>query len=287
LAQLSLNVFIWRFLLNIYSNFDRQITALAQKYNLSEEHIVFYGNHRCAEFEGSQYGYKSLLENSKITKKYCFHMGCTDHNIEVTLQGRQIEMIAVNGWYDKKRSVYNQKHNLNEGCKAALVNIVLENYKRIQEGHKVIPVLFTVNSNTLPKNGLNLDDVCKRTLRGMTTRELRRCYKLSSAEELTRNSAHNKELFTLATSLAQVAAQTFHLVSIDSNGSSLELNEQPLFWQRAEWKEGWQERMDYKEEWLELLGRNSTDMLKSYKPFPWRNELLRRADSWNKSTVGS
>jgi hypothetical protein len=51
--------------LNTYNNFDRQRTDLAQKYNMSEEHTVFYGNHTCARFEDAQYGYQSRLENYK------------------------------------------------------------------------------------------------------------------------------------------------------------------------------------------------------------------------------
>lgn len=117
-------------------------------------------------------------EDFPIKKMYSNTMGClpsADHlaDAAITLEGRKLNRIA----YKKKRAFHKV---VARQCKTALTNLVLENYKRIEEGRAIIPLLFCIDIDGNPRPW-SIDKIVAKEQRyndQITHKELRRAYKL-------------------------------------------------------------------------------------------------------------
>jgi hypothetical protein len=92
-----------------------------------------------------------------------------------TLEGREMHIIAGDGSIQHK-------------CKNAIVNLILENYKRKKEGKPLIPLLYILDIDRNPKGrtyqnlAMNMTSKDPKYNKVVTHRELRRAYKLFSHE---------------------------------------------------------------------------------------------------------
>jgi hypothetical protein len=157
-----------------------------------------------------------------------------------TLEGKEIYQIRSDAG-DPRLPVPKQ---CARRCKAGLVNLVFENYKRIKQGLKPIPLLFVIDitNNRCP---LTSENICSKTkTKGVTQtfsismnsvvthEELRRAYKLCNEKDL------GKEI-------NQVARQTFKFIKVFQNGAENEFGivEIAAPWDKPDWATLWERRM--------------------------------------------
>jgi hypothetical protein len=119
------------------------------------------------------------------------------------------------------------KTGTSDTCKAALVNIVFENYKRKQQGKPLIPVLFVIdcenNRHSLTSNSITTKEENQNKI--ITFKEIRRAYKL--CEEFDDPE------------IRAVAKETFKFVKANDD---LSLKEIPVPWEKSDWPELWKAR---------------------------------------------
>ena len=115
-------------------------------------------------------------------------------------------------------------------CKAGITNIVLENYKRDFEELPLIPVIFCIDSETLPFDSKRIASKDKELNCLFTHQEIRRACKLCCEVE---NEC-----------LKEIALKTFKftkLVKVKDETYKLELIKP--FWQtNSDWQDDWKER---------------------------------------------
>nr|HAT8713838.1 hypothetical protein [Legionella jordanis] len=129
-----------------------------------------------------------------------------------------------NSFSDKR-----QKYQINRHFKELINDLVLENYKRIQKGEAIVPLIFVVGLNN---KKLVIAKVAEREdpyEKGVTQAELRRCFKI----------AHE-----FGERFSEVAKQTFKFVELTGDENGYELKTVPPFWQDKLWQELWRERKE-------------------------------------------
>lgn len=198
-------------------------------------------------------GVHKLNENEEDCKKRLY-----------TCEGRKIEQITLSledipGENSTDETVLNNRDNVRKRreCKAALVNIVLENYKRSLEKLPPIKILFIAER---ANSKYAADPVAisskEASLNGRVThKELRRCYKLV-------HYSQNPDI-------AQIAKETIQFVKLNEANGSFTLSAIDPYWEKPEWKPAWEAR---------LANPGTTPA----KATPWRQELEMRAVSFKK-----
>lgn len=137
-------------------------------------------------------------------------------------------------------------------CKATLVNIVFENYKRAQQGLSLIPVFFGIDMDNNPYPTMP-HTVCAKdhSLNDkITHKELRRAYKLCFDPGV-------------AVEIQTIARRTFVFlkVKVDDNGS-IDFQSIDPVWSSKEWTKAWEQR--------KML---SNPKSKPLKTLDWRKNL--------------
>jgi hypothetical protein len=156
-----------------------------------------------------------LMQSSQVRFVFDYHLGnkSDDQAFEVSPPISQIDT--------------SRRGAAQDPCKAALVNLVFENYKRSKAGKPLIPVLFTIDceKNLYPVTAESA--TTKKTAQNskITFKEIRRAYKL--CEEISDPE------------LRAIARETFKFVKVN-NDLSLELIAAP--WNDKNWPTLWAER---------------------------------------------
>lgn len=118
-------------------------------------------------------------------------------------------------------------------CKAGITSLLLENYKRMQQGQPIIPLIFCVEFHDDDTDiMLDVERVAKLSgiKSSVTDAELRRCF---------------KSYYEMDADMQRVAEQTFKFVSVrqDKKEEDLyHLDEVAPFWNHPKWKQLWTER---------------------------------------------
>lgn len=202
-------------------------------------------------------------EQSQIKEIFDFHIGEKSFSINKTMEGREIEKLYV---YDEK-----QDKIMNRQGKAAITNMLLENFKREQEGLEPIPVIFFMDENksffgkdtTAEKMSSKEDKFNKLFINS----QLRRCFKLY--QEL--KDSDQPEL----RQMAEVARKMFKFVIVTNEKDKAVLKELPPIWDRKDVFEGMHKRADQsknKNKGFNVSGFSGT----------WRRQLLWAAQDYNR-----
>lgn len=91
-----------------------------------------------------------------------------------TYEGRDMGLINY-------ETSYYYPQTTSRPCKTAITDLVLENYKRIEEGKKAIPLIFCIDIDGNPQS-LTMKHIAAPSSQGITIKELRRAYKLCTHE---------------------------------------------------------------------------------------------------------
>src|ERR1700722_18699429 len=139
-------------------------------------------------------------------------------------------------------------------CKAAIVNLMLENYKRKQEHKPLIPLIFCYDIEDkkriiTPESIASRETNCNKVI---TNKELRRCYKICCELE------KDPKLQEIA-EIAKESLRFLKLVGNDSTEYKMELIDP--FWKSPEWETKWKDRIATKQP------------ANPSKRNPWREEL--------------
>lgn len=140
------------------------------------EQVMVYGLKSC-EYE-TVIQILRLDENSPIKKIFTWTTGSQamgrpyNWKNTTTLENGDIQVLQYEVDNDHTRSF------IARPCKNALTMLVLENYKRIEEGREIIPLLFCIDIDRNP-DPMTMDKIASRGLpEKITRKELRRAYKL-------------------------------------------------------------------------------------------------------------
>ncbi|MBI2743334.1 MAG: hypothetical protein HYX48_05400 [Chlamydiales bacterium] len=171
-------------------------------------------------------------------------------------------------------------------CKAVLVSLIFENYKREHEGKPLIPLIFCIAYNDIPPTSAEDLASKKHNLNALVTHsEMRRAYKL--CEEFPDEQVRS------------VAKKTFKFVRVEEDLSikngPLSYVEIPAPWELGAWAKAWELRKEKKGSQREESKSESTssesesssssDSTSTWaeprkKEHPWRQELLGLIESY-------
>lgn len=163
------------------------------------------------------------------------------------IDGRSIDKISITSTDKDSSSTV-----LSRVCKSAIVNLVLENYKREKSGDKPIHLIFCIDDNQ--NNVFELEKVALDN--AIANTELRRCYKLCNDFDHA--------------GIRDVACRTIKFVKVNfGEGDEISsLEPQVPFWEHRDWKTHWAKRLTRNEGQLNVSSQGS--IFKS----DWRKELL-------------
>lgn len=172
-----------------------------------------------------------------------------DVSLRETIEKRMFEEIPCTGRVESE-------------CKAALVALILENYKRKKTGLPIIPLIFLYDCNDNPYQ-TNVTSIYTRNLplnNSVGNSELRRMYKLV---DLVNDSSLRE--------IGEIAEETFKFIQINIDDKTLhtELKLILPFWNDPKCEEAFKEREAIK----------PTKLKASY----WKLQLATRIETFNNS----
>lgn len=188
--------------------------------------IVVYGYECCKYGLVLECFNKVLIGNENIKVKKCF-----DCELGETLEGRNMSIIEEDKMW-----------------KIALVDLVFENYLRIHEEKKIIPLIFCVDIEG-NEYKYSIDSITEKSVHRLTDSELRRCYKLMY--DLGDNST--------AKALSIIAIASFKFVKLTkTKKTESEYSFEPVkTFSKEEWRKAMEIRRKGKPptstEWIEIL----------------------------------
>ena len=229
----------------------------------NSHNVMVYGFNSCHYQEVIE----GLMTSTLFKNVFDYHLGYKGHDqaFELTPHISQIET---------------GKTKTADPCKAALVNIVLENYKRKKMGKELIPVLFAIDceNNSRPVTAENITTKKDEQNKKVTFKEIRRAYKL--CEEFDDPE------------IRVIAKETFKFVKVKDD-LSLELIQAP--WEKEGWKDLWGARMkapkntstQKKTSWRKELDRLKAQFDQSPKKSPLKISLKSSSSSSSSSSSAS
>lgn len=135
-------------------------------------------------------------------------------------------------------------------CKAGLVNMVIENFKRKQDGIPIIPIIFVVEKDDLKLDVISIVDKGLPYSKCFINSEIRRAYKLCFDSNM-------------AEEIRVIAKETFLFISLTTNTvtDSVQFTFTTCLapWESFEWEARWKNRLK--------------SIHSSHKSYPWRKEL--------------
>lgn len=157
-------------------------------------------------------------EESPIKKVFTEVVGKPNYNRKsiTTAEGRLIAQIPLSFQFSSDSPLEMNRKKIGRECKAALVNIVMENCFRKKQGKPLIPVVFCVaaeGSEYSPSIPLFLSPE-EELNQLMTHKEVRRAYKLMFDEDLP-------------IEISMVAQETFQFTEVTTQGEEHSL--EPIF----------------------------------------------------------
>lgn len=137
-------------------------------------------------------------------------------------------------------------------CKAGLVNIVIENMKRNQEGIPIIPIVFVVEKDDEKLDIIQIANTASTRSKGFTNSEIRRAYRLCFDPDVGEQ-------------IRDVARKTFSFISLTTNAVTdsvqYSFSKRPAPWESAQWHVHWKNK--------------DASTHSTLKPYPWREELTK------------
>jgi hypothetical protein len=218
--------------------------------------VMVYGGGHCQYKEVTDcLDDQAYLYGSRIQKVFsCLVAGSLRVYHTTTLEGRNMNIIKY---------VQDLSHPkvIARACKAALTDLVLENYKRIKEGEEIIPMLFCIDIDGNPKP-YTAESICSREQahnQQITHTELRRAYKLCTHK----NPA-----------IRRAALATFKFVKLEHQGGrTYALKQIPAPWESSKFAKNWKKR----------------EKSSSSKPKPdsvnWRKQLESCVEAYDRETL--
>ena len=144
----------------------------AAKLCKGSEQAMIYGWRHCGYYQVSHV--LDGIHDGPLKKTLNYLAGdptlAANNDFVTTLEGRNVNLID----YDPT------ERHLSRKCKAAITDIVLENYKRQKEGLPLIPIIFCIDITDNPQP-YSIEKICSKDskINGQVThKELRRAYKL-------------------------------------------------------------------------------------------------------------
>lgn len=198
--------------------------------------LMVYGWHHCH--------YNSLIsafefnKNSFLEKVFNFSVGNAYAINTETLEGREIEKLTIQ---------YKPEKRFHRICKNGITNLLLENYKRIKKGEKIIPLLFCVDvdENRYNVTSDSLSSKQPYLNNRITNSELRRCYKLHS-------ELQNSPLAEFQ-ELSKISEEMFKFVKVSKNLEKAILLQLPPIWKWPNVSQAMQQRAEEKASMLVAL----------------------------------
>lgn len=222
------------------------------------DQVMIYGAQNCKYREVT-----SVLEdlavgqNPPLRKVYNWVVGSTvtSKKRRTTLEGRHMHVLSY-----EKASTHPRIHS--RPCKTAITELVLENYKRIEEGRAIIPLLFCIDIDGIDKP-ISMESITTRDTKKnayITLKELRRAYKLCQHEN---------------PKIRRAAEATLKFVKLKYQGNETYALEQIS----APWA--------HSAEADEMWAAREKSSLSKPKPreFNWRSQLDARVEEFEKSLV--
>jgi hypothetical protein len=186
----------------------------------NSDQVMVYGYGTCLYKEIAKILRKAL---SPVKKVFDWRIGqeyIVDDSMLMTTEKTEMQRLDVD--FDHSAT--------SRACKAALTNLVFENYKRKSLGLPLIPVIFALdidgNRRTLKTTSFTSKHPSVNTI--VTHSEVRRCYKLC-------------EKFANPM-LRQVAQETFKFVKVKKDREEYRLEQISAPWKSADWSEEWAKR---------------------------------------------
>lgn len=168
---------------------DEEETIAETNYSISKKSIKkIIGNSKATMVYGF-YHCEYLNLQKALRKHLDFIFNCSLGN-DTSSSEEELRYNQSNGGFDKKIKSGSDKtsslsQSLNRMCKAGLVNLILENYKRNLAGLELIPIIFCIDTTENP-HPLTSENMLSKTKKNngfemnriTTHSELRRLYKL-------------------------------------------------------------------------------------------------------------
>lgn len=144
-------------------------------------------------------------------------------------------------------------------CKAGLINMIIENLKRKEEGKPIIPIVFVVEKDNIK---LDVGKVLDKVKKAYTDAEIRQAYKLCHDPSVNEK-------------IRKISQESFIFISLSTNTN----NELAKFsftkiaspWESSDWATRW-------------INRRKTEN-PNPKPYPWRKEIERLTGTINSLEV--
>ncbi len=221
------------------------------------EHTVFYGYDHCK--------YRQIADLCTSAGNPIYNYYLFGYNTPSEKALCKLYSSTVN----KEPSMLSNGGQCKDGlrsCKANLVNLIFENYKRAMEGQPIIQLVFCIDIDDNPfppKSEYLTNRYTQDTKRRLITfSELRRAYKLCC-------EFSNDEI-------RKVASETFRFVKVSREQGDKEwifhysLTKVDAPWSNKDWESLWKIR-------------EANPSTKETKRFPWKKELQRLIDEYHKS----
>lgn len=159
-------------------------------------------------------------------KVFDYTVGKANATNATTLEGYKIEKLFP----EKPESTTHRS------CKNGLTNLLLDNYKRVEQGLDIIPVIFCVDAddNEEPSNAETMSSKTLKNNKYITNSELRRCYKLYKELENSPDQELQK--------MAQIAKKMFKFVKVSKEGNQAVLKKVPALWEQPDVSEALDKR---------------------------------------------
>lgn len=221
------------------------------KISENSNQVMIYGWHSC--------NYEKVIEcldsdrNSPVLKVFTHRLGNLNHN-EVTLEGRTFSKVFFKDDEDESRHIARK-------CKAALVNLIIENCKRHEVKLPLIPLIFCydIEGKKRPVSPVLIYERGCSSEKFITPSELRRCYKLCKGFED----------IPFLSKVSEVAKKTIKFVKLQKNQlGQYEFIPLAPFWEDPSWTQGWQQHLSTKTHLPRMDG--------------WRKDLLNLVINSNK-----
>lgn len=233
---------------------------------------MVYGFASCKYWEV----FLALHEHEKVSRVYNFCLGDECREIKVweayqRLDGEWIHQIDSGTFELRNYGSRHEKQGCARRCKTGLVNLVLENYRRVKYGDgQITPIIFCIDyedeagPNPYPLTSERLlsktrfaeghDGQYVEMNRLITHSELRRAYKL----------CHDPRVDT---EVRQIAHNTFQFVKVKELEDTYELERLVAPWEQVDFQEELAKRKSYVSEFSPIR-----------KKYDWRLELQRAVD---------
>jgi hypothetical protein len=216
-------------------------------------HAMVYGWKSCKYMEVAD---AMEEDSSPISKIFDWNIGdpTIDKEHRRTLEGRVMSQIA----FDSSKDTDIQAGRT---CKSAIVDLMIENYKRKQENLPLIPLIFC-NDITDKERLITPENIAETSEeKVITNSELRRCYKISC-------EINDKEKLI---PVAEIAKEYIKFVKlVETNRTEYKLEPIRPFWETKAWEISWKLRKVIK-------GKNQGKP----KQYHWKTELSKKIAAYD------